>query len=227
MDYKLGRLYFMSINWILLVVIFVLAITSFFFKAFIGVILLLGIALFLFLVYYFRPPDGVIDSIYEEQSESILEYGYKKIGLMEEDVNLREPIMLHGPSFENLRYGPAITKGRDKVVRSSNYQVSVFYFGKEQVYLYQQTFSIIDREQNEVIDSYFYQDIVSIATSSEVTGYYNELIRRNEFVNLDTVTLHTTGSSVIKSSVQDISRVSNTIYEMKDLLDIKKRQQQI
>lgn len=224
MDYKLGRRYFATVNWVMLVIIFLIAIASFFFKVFIGVILILGIALYLFLVFYFRPNDEAIDSIYQEQSDSILEQGYKKLGLMEKHVNLREPVVLSGPSFEGLRYDPAIKKGNDKVVRSSNYQVSVFYFGKEQVYLYQQTFSIIDREQNEVIDSYFYQDIVSIATSSEVTSYYNELLRRDEFVNLDTVILHTTGSSAIKSSVQDVNKVSETIYEMKDLLGMKKRQ---
>lgn len=217
----------MSINWILLVIIFVLAIASFFFKPFIGVILLLGIAIFFFLVYYFRPSDNIIDSVYQEQSELILKQGYEKLGIMPDDISIRDPIVLHGPSFEDLRYEPAIKKGRNKVVRSSNYQVSVFYFGKEQLYLYQQTFSIIDDVQNEVIDSYFYEDIVSIATSSKVTGYYNELLKRDEFVNLDTVMLHTTGTSVIEISVKDVSNFSKVITEMKDLLATKKKQHQI
>lgn len=224
MDYKQGRRYFATINWIMLVVIFIIAIASFFFKVLIGIILLLVIALYLFLKLYKRPTDEEIDEIYHHQSQAILDLGYEKLGLMEEDVTLRDPVILRGPSFEGIRYEPAIKKGKDKVVRSSNYQVSVFYFGKEEVYLYQQTFSIIDREHNEIVDSYLYQDVVSVATSSQATEYYNETFRREEFVNLDTVKLHTTGSSVINCSVQDIDQISETIYEMKDLLGIRKRQ---
>lgn len=208
----------------MIAVIFLISIASFFFKAFIGIILLLGIGLYLFLKLYKLPKDEDIDNLCRKRTQTILEQGYEKLGLTVDDESLREPIILQGPSFDEITYDPAIKKGKDKIVRSSNHQVSVFYFGREQVYLYQQTFSVIDHEQNEIIDSYFYEDVVSVTTSSKVISYYNELLRRDAFVNFDAVTLHTTGSSAIECSIQNIDHTQEKVYELKILLGTKKRQ---
>lgn len=224
MEYKLGRRYFATINWIMVAIILLISVVLLYFKILYGIIPVLGVAAYLFFKLYDLPKYKEIDDVYIKQSQNILELGFEKLGIMEEDVSSRDPIVLHGPTFDPIRYDPAIKKGKDKKVRSSNYEVSVFYFGKEQVYFYQKRFSIIDDEHNEVVDAYFYKDIVSLATSSEMTGYYNELLRRDAFVNLDTVTLHTTASNPIECAVEDFNKTSEKVYQLKEFLGIMKRQ---
>lgn len=222
MDYSQGRRYFRAINWTLLVIILFIGIALLFLKVFIGLILLFLVVLYLFLVIYYQPTDQAIDDIYQAQIDLALEEAYEKLGLFKEDMSLKTPVVLHGPYFKAIRYDPAIKRGRDEVVRSSNYQISIFYFGKTQLHVYQQIFSIIDDEQNEETESYFYEEVVSLATASTVTRYYNETFRREDNVNLDTVMLHTLGSGTRTAVVKKLDDVSETIFDMKSMLRMRK-----
>ena len=161
--------------------------------------------------------------MFKEQARIDLDKGYEKLGLTHDEVNIMDPIVIHGPHINNIRYSPAIRRGKDKLVRSSNHEVIAFYFGKDQVYVYYYSFSVIDNERNEMIDAYFYEDVISVSTSSTTTAYYNSAKKKDEFVNLHSINFNTYGPTSIHCSIQNLQRVEEKIYEMKNLLRDKKR----
>ena len=221
-DYKRNRRYFDTINWVVIGTLVIISIALLFFYIFVGIILLLATGSFLYFKLRDIPTDDEIDAVFEEQSRIVLDTGYQKLGLTQNEVNIMDPIVIHGPLIKNIRFSPAIKSGKDKIVRSSNHEVIAFYFGKDQVYVYYYSFSVIDNERNEVIDSYFYEDVISVSTSSTTTAYYDSSKKREEFVNLASINFNTYGPTSIQCAIQNLQRVEEKIYEMKNLLGEKK-----
>jgi len=222
MDYKRNRRYFDSINWILIGGIAVVAAIILYFFILIGIAIILGLGVYIYFKLWDNPTDGEIDDVFEEYAHTILQKGYRKLGLDPDDVNLIEPFIVHGPSLKQISYNPAVKKGKDQKVRSSNHEAIAFYFKNQQVYIYHQVFSIIDNEQNEVTGEFFYKDIMSVITESTTTMYYNEFRKRDEFFSLDVIKLATLGSIHVECAVQDLDKVRTKIRRMKSLIRQKK-----
>lgn len=218
MDYRRNRRYFETINWILIGSILVVAAIILYFFILVGIAIILGVGVYIYFKLRDNPTDGEIDDAIEEYTHTILQKGYRKLGLDPDDVNLIEPFVVHGPSVEEISYDPAIKKGKDQRVRSSNHEAMAFYFKNQQVHIYHQTFSIIDDEQNETITELFYKDIMAILTSSTTTMYYNDLRKRDEFFQLDAIKLSTLGSINVECAVQDLDKVRTQIRRMKSLI---------
>src|SRR5690625_953059 len=222
MDYKRNRRYFETINWILIGVIVVIAAIILYFLLLIGIAILLGLGVYIYFKLRDRPTDGEIDDEFKEHAHTVLKKGYGKLGLDPEDLNQMEPSVIHGPSLDSISYNPAVKKGKDQKVRSSNHEAMAFYFKEKQIYFYHRVFSVIDDEQNEVTGEIFYRDMLSIFTASTTSMYFNDARKRDEFFNLDVVKLITSGSMNVECAVQDLDKVRTNVRRMRSLLRQKK-----
>ncbi len=88
-----------------------------------------------------------------------------KIGLEESQVSEIEPVHFEGYMFDEKK---TLAKwGKDKVWRSSAYQVSWLFFSSAQIYVYQYTFNMDEEGKKEATEEYFYKDITNFSTSSD------------------------------------------------------------
>lgn len=95
-----------------------------------------------------------------------------KLGLEPEDVAEFEPICLRD-------YYPAMStaknryrRGEDKIIRTSNYQVTWLLCSKDQVFVFQCTFSLIEDDKKDQCEEYFFKDVTNFSTtevSDEIT----------------------------------------------------------
>lgn len=222
MDYKFNRGYFEKIPWFLLSFIGLIGIILLFYYFLIGFLILLVVGAFLFYKLYGKPKDGDMDLVYEEQAQLAIQRGFEKLGIRAGSAMLMDPIVIHGPLIDKISFEPVVFKGRDNIVRSSNYGVVVFYFGEEQVYYYHHTFSVIDDEVNEVFGELFYKDIVSISTATITTPYFDAHKRKERFFKQNIFEMTTSGGFKIKCPIQDLARVENHLEGMKDILRKRK-----
>ena len=88
-----------------------------------------------------------------------------KLGLDESQVNEIEPVHFEGFLFDD-RKAYAIL-GKDRVWRSSAYQISWIFFSDTQVYVYQYTFNMDEDGKKETTEEYFYKDITNFSTVSD------------------------------------------------------------
>ena len=88
-----------------------------------------------------------------------------KIGLDESQVNEIEPVHFEGFLFDE-RNAYALL-GKDRVWRSSAYQISWIFFSDTQVYVYQYTFNMDEDGKKEATEEYFYKDITNFSTVSD------------------------------------------------------------
>lgn len=229
MNYRRNRRYFATLDWILMAVLVIISIALFYLYSslklklliVLGIVIVLGIALIIFLKYFDRPTDEDIDATYQEEADIAIRKGYEKLGLDPDTVLMLDPIVIHGPMVNKIRYAPAIRRGRDNKVRSSNYEMIVLFFSELQVYFYHQQFSIIDDESIETTDEYFYDDIVSISIASTSTTYYTGRYRREDHFKHKTFKLVTEGRSVECAILND-KMIASEVAQMRDLLREKK-----
>lgn len=222
MDYKRNRRYFETINWILVAVLVVIIAILLYFYIWIGIIGLLGLGTYIFFKLWDMPKDEDIEAVYQEQAQIIFQKGFQKIGLDPDQVNQMEPVMVHGPFLEQISYDPAVKRGKDRQVRSSNHEISIFYFNDQQIHFYNYRYSLIDDEHNETIAEYFYGDIVSISTAMTTTMYFDDRRKRDDFTVLNTLELSSADGEKLKCSIQDLQKVQPKIQRIKDLLRMKK-----
>lgn len=222
MDYKYNRRYFDYINWIWVSVVILIGIISLYFYWFIGIPILLGVGAYIFFKFYQRPLDADIDLVYERQVQQAIEHGYEKLNLHPADVQLIDPIVIHGPLLKGINFDPVVIRGKDQYVRSSNHEALILYFSEKQIYYYKVSFSIIDAEVSETVGVIFYQDIVSVSTSSTTTRYLDHRVRRERFFNLDVFQLTTAGGTSIDCSIRNVGDIEPSIVAIKDILREKK-----
>ena len=167
-----------------------------------------------------RSTDAEIDASYESEIGSIKEKALKKLGLDEDEVTAIEPIVFYGNYHKNISKGLWYKRGKDDIVRASNYQAVVLFFSEQQVYSYTYAFSIIADDRRESTDEYFYRDIVSASTNTdnvEVT-----LAGKKENVTFDEFLLTTSGGTSISATLRDHNDADRSIKAMKSLLRQKK-----
>lgn len=100
------------------------------------------------------------------QELNIRERAVNKLGIDEDQVKEVEPIHFESWLFDSDRKN-WIKMGKDKVWRSSAYQVTWLFFSSEQVYFYQYTLRLADDGKKEQTDEYFYKDITNFSAASE------------------------------------------------------------
>jgi len=188
---------------------------------------LLGLAacVFVFVIYLNqqkRITDREIDEYCLEKIRNIKNEAIKKIGIDEDEVNLIEPILIHGPYFREIQTAFLYKRGKDNIDRSSNYKASVLYFSDDQIFLYSVAFSIIADERKVDTIEYFYKDIVSVTTSDEtqkvkLPGSSEITVRFNEFK------LTTSGGTSMTNSIISLdNETEKAIHGMRQLIRQKK-----
>src|SRR5690625_4231072 len=133
MNYTQNRRYFASLDWILMTVLAIISIALFYiyvkvkltFILLIGIAILLCICIVIFLKYFNRTSDEDIDATYQEEADVAVRRGYKKLGLDPDMALELDPIVIHGPMVDKIGHLPAIRRGRDGKVRSSNHEMKI------------------------------------------------------------------------------------------------------
>lgn len=93
-----------------------------------------------------------------------------KIGLDESQVNEIEPVHFEGYWFDEKK---TLAKwGKDRLWRSSAYQVTWIFFSSAQIYVYQYTLNMDEDGKKEQTEEYFYRDITNFSTTSDTVEKY-------------------------------------------------------
>ena len=100
-----------------------------------------------------------------------------KIGLDESQVNEVAPIHFEDYWFDSKTFQ---FQGKDRVWRSSAYQITWIFFSSTQVYVYQYTFNMYEDAKKEKTEEYFYKDITNISTDSD-TIEIDALVKKGEW----------------------------------------------
>jgi len=88
-----------------------------------------------------------------------------KLGVDESQVNEIEPVHFEDYTFDDKN--SYARWGKDKIWRGSDYQISWIFFSSTQVYVYQNTFSMVDDRRKEKTEEYFYKDITNFSSTSD------------------------------------------------------------
>ncbi len=114
---------------------------------------------------------GLSDQEYEAMIQAKLssidfkQKALNKIGLDESQVSEIRPVRFDGYVFDDKKAYARC--GKDRIWRSSAYQVSWIFFSNTQVYVYQYTFNMDEDGRRESTEEYFYRDITNFSTSSD------------------------------------------------------------
>jgi hypothetical protein len=109
--------------------------------------------------------DSQYDEIVRKKVESLKlrEKAISKIGLDEDQIKEIEPIELHG-----YRFSAAYQKYcKDKLWRSSKYEVTWIFASDKQLYVYAYTMNLDEDGKRERTEEYFWKDITNFSTITE------------------------------------------------------------
>lgn len=111
--------------------------------------------------------DEEYDALVQAKAKSMnfKQKALDKIGLDESQVNEIEPVHFEGYYFDEKK--TYAKWGKDRIWRSSAYQISWLFFSSTQVYVYQYTFNMDEDGKKESTEEYFYRDITNFSTSSD------------------------------------------------------------
>ena len=144
-----------------------------------------------------------------------------KLGIDKSQVQEIAPIVFDGYYYRELKTSkPKIKKcSRDQGERSSHYNAVIFFFSEDQVYCYQLRYSLLSDVRQESTDELFYQDIVSVATTSDTIRY-----DKGSTISFEEFTLTTAGGTKMEATISNTESAERSIQEMRNLLRRKKQQ---
>lgn len=164
--------------------------------------------------------NKITDEMYDKavisySNKLIDKKAYEKLGIDKDEVNEAEPIYIGGYEFKNVNL---IKKGKDNLFRSNLYKIIAIYFSKNEVHCYTWAFNTVCEKQEESTDVYFYDDIVSISTSSvcENIQTYN--------MEYDSFLLTTKGGTQLSVTIRNKEEAQRSINAMRSLLREKKQE---
>lgn len=189
---------------------------------FIGILMMAGGGALLYFQFSGRPTDEEIDADALRVLTDVKNRALNKLGLDEDEVNLIDPLVVHGYYFKPIASGVQVKRGKDDVFRSSNYEGIVMFFSEHQLHSFKFQFSLVNsQESREQTDEYFYKDVVSVATQSE-TFEVRDIKGDVQQVNFEEFKLTTTGGTSITSSIRDEGSVGRVIAGARSLIREKK-----
>jgi hypothetical protein len=246
MDYKRNKKYFLGgyTGLFIALIFWFIGLAVLAANVIVGILFIgIGVAVFYFLYLKGQIKDEEIDRICEEQVKNIRVDAMNKLGLDEEEIKEAEPIIVHGYKTVGCKRGDYVAidtlykLGKDGVLRTSNYQATVFFFSKDQVHSFTRDFSLIDDEKFDGTEEYFYRDIVSVSTEqgkldvamgSAALALMQGKSARNiptKKVNYECFNLTTSGGTNMLGFFKktDSDNVSRSINAMRNLLKTKKQ----
>jgi hypothetical protein len=172
--------------------------------------------------------DNDIDKVCENHLKNLKSMAINKLGIDEDQVEEAPPISFCWYHYDALmQVKPQYKMGADGTLRSSHYKGLIYLFSAEQIYYYEYRFSLLEDKKQEMTDEYFYNDVVSVSTKSDIITYGDENATFGgtvHSVNVETFTLTTSGGTSVGATLRNIEDAQDTINAMKNLLRSKKQQ---
>lgn len=154
--------------------------------------------------------DNIVESAIGSNIDNV---ALNKLGIDSSEVQEAKPIYIRGYEFKN---ASNIKKGKDGIWRSNLYKLIAIYFSQSEIHVYTKIINSLREQRNEATDVYFYNDIVSISTSSETEKILNFTIDYESFV------LTTKGGTKLSVAIKNTSDIQRSVNAMRSLLRIKK-----
>jgi hypothetical protein len=172
--------------------------------------------------------DDDIDKVYKNNLKNLKLMAINKLGIDEDQVKEYNPISFRWYDYEPLmKIKPQYKMGVDGKLRSSHCKGSIYLFSAEQIYYYEYRFSLLENKKQEMTDEYFYSDIVSVSTKSDIITYGDENTAfgaATQSVNVETFTLTTSAGTSVGAALENIENAQSSINTLKNLLREKKQQ---
>lgn len=229
MNYKRNKKYFAgsaSINYLAAVLIGLGVVTFpasalFGSPAFSLICLIAGALLFIVQIAS-SPKDSDIDAelFGYLARQNLKERALEKLGLDESEVMEIEPVYFDGYHFDNVTL---VKIGKDNKARSSRGRAVYLIFTKNEVYCYTYTVSLTEHYISEDTDTYFYSDIVSVATTTENGTVQSGKSLKPISYTYDCFKLTTTGGNSMQAGLRDKSGAERSINGMRNLIKAKKQ----
>lgn len=148
-----------------------------------------------------------------------------KLGIDEDEVNEIAPIVMGGYRFSG---ASKYKQGADGKWRTNRYETVVLFFSPREVHCYTYSVDTTDPSANprEDTEVYFYQDIVTVSTSSESLNVTDAKTGKKNVANYESFVLRTTGGNALTVAVGNTegTDVQRSINAMRQLLRQKKSQ---
>ncbi|WP_295119089.1 hypothetical protein [uncultured Chitinophaga sp.] len=139
--------------------------------------LFLGVPLAYWLVIgHYAPTDQTVDNWLQEDVKKIIEQSYERLG-MDRTEEVREPLVIISPVYWKLE-GVSLKemvfrKGKDKMLRFSIYQVTIFHMQEQLTGAYICHYNFMrNGALYEKTSEYHYKDIVSVSTQQAIVKYH-------------------------------------------------------
>lgn len=116
-----------------------------------------------------RVSDSEYDALVQKKCAELglltPERALKKLGLDESDLANFAPIVLQDYIPKMSTAENRYRRGEDKVIRTSNYQVTWLLCSESQVYVFQCTFSMLEDDRKDKGEEYFFKDVTNFSTT--------------------------------------------------------------
>lgn len=129
--------------------------------------------------YYSGPSDETVDAWLEEDIRKLVRQSYEKVGMEppEESIKLTEPLVIIAPVYWYTRgideKDLGLRKGKDKLLRFSIYQVTIFHLDDSLLACYRCYYNFLrGTSLNESTNEYHYKDVVSVATQEGSSNFH-------------------------------------------------------
>ncbi|MCM1062444.1 MAG: hypothetical protein NC452_19490 [Eubacterium sp.] len=215
MDYAKNSKYFTPVNYKTAIILIVIGV--FLLAAIIGIVLIIIGVVMIVLQNKGRPTDAEIDAAVNSQLGNMQERALRKLGIDGDEVREIAPISFDGYVYRNAY----ITRGKDGIYRSSKYQAVMLFFSADEIHCYTYDFSLINNNQQESTDVYFYKDIVSVSTQTD-GGEYSVGKGKSSKFDYEYFKLTTTGGTSISCTVSNADDAQRSINGMRSLIKTKK-----
>lgn len=116
------------------------------------------------------PNDSQVDAMYEGIARIGSDEAIGKLGISTKEAQRVKPLEFSGRSWSDEPAKVFVRVGKDGVTRTSNYQVSFLYPGKEVLYCYAASQSLTVRSRRVKTADVFYEDVVDMSITETVSG---------------------------------------------------------
>jgi hypothetical protein len=161
--------------------------------------------------------DNEFDVDQAEITEQAKAQSWDKLGIVPEQVDLIEPVVLEAPQFH---LGPG-ARGKDGKVRAAVKEVIILYFSDSQVFQYRRVVDVRNPlGARDFTTEYFYRDVNGIETSSETVSVDTDEGPAN--TTLDVVTLKIAGGHDYTVKAYSNPEFATSIRGMRTLIQQKR-----
>lgn len=186
-----------------------------------GLLMAFGI-LFMVLFFVKTPKDKDIDAdlFGYFANANLKERALARLGIDESEITEIAPVYLDGYYFDSTA---AVRVGKDGKARSSLGRAVYFFFTQNEVYCYTYTVSLIESMFSEDTDTYFYTDIVSVATTTGTGTITDKTGKKTKNYQYDSFKLTTSGGTYMEAGLRDKAGAERSIIGMRNLVKAKKQ----